>query len=135
MKKLIEFHLFELKQNLSISKFFIIAALIAFIFIMHTLSLDGNNELSAAISMRLYYIPILYAVIFLGFITSTGVSIIVAIAHLYTMFSSEHHVHTVMLEHLVETPFLVVLGLTAGFLRDFLLFEKNKKNEIVDLFG
>ena len=51
------------------------------------------------------------------------------------MFSSEHHVHTVMLEHLVETPFLVILGVAAGFLRDFLLFEKNKKNEIVELFG
>ncbi|EMY70599.1 adenylate/guanylate cyclase domain-containing protein [Leptospira vanthielii] len=135
MNKLIEFHLFELKQNITLSKFFTIAVLIALIFIMHTLSLAENNELWTAISMRLYYIPILYAVIFLGFITSTGVSIIAAIAHLFTMFSSEHHVHTVMLEHLVETPFLVVLGLTAGFLRDFLLFEKNKKNEIVDLFG
>lgn len=135
MKKLIEFHLFELKQNLTVSKFFTIAVLIVFIFSIHFLSLNSNNELWTAISMRLYYIPILYAVIFLGFITSTGVSIIVAIAHLFTMLSSEHHVHTVMLEHLVETPFLVVLGLTAGFLRDFLLFEKNKKNEIVELFG
>jgi len=135
MNKLVEFHLFELKQNLTLSKFFTIAVLIALIFIMHVLSLAENNELWTAISMRLYYIPILYAVIFLGFITSTGVGIIAAIAHLFTMFSSNHHVHTVMLEHLVETPFLIVLGLTAGFLRDFLLFEKNKKNEIVDLFG
>ena len=94
MKKLIEFHLFEMKQNLSISKFLTIAVLIVLIFIMHTLSLAENNELWTAISMRFYYIPILYAVIFLGFITSTGVSIIAAIAHLFTMFSSEHHVHT-----------------------------------------
>ncbi|WP_039925964.1 hypothetical protein [Leptospira vanthielii] len=122
MKKLIEFHLFELKQNLTVSKFFTIAILIVFIFSIHFLSLNGNNELWTAISMRFYYIPILYAVIFFGFITSTGVSIIAAIAHLFTMFSSEHHVHTVMLEHLVETPFLVILGVTAGFLRDFLLF-------------
>jgi adenylate cyclase len=135
MKKLIEFHRTEFKQNLTILKTFIIIASVISVFLTHLLCISENNELLVAISMRLYYIPILYAVIFLGFFISIGVSIIAAITHLFTMFSSEHHVHTVVLEHLVETPFLVILGVTAGFLRDFLLFEKNKKNEIVELFG
>jgi len=135
MKELIEFHFTELKQNLSFSKFSIIASLIISIFILHTLSIKGNNEIWTAISMRLYYFPILYAVIFFGFIASAGVSFLVASAHLFTMISAKNHFHTVMLEHFVETPFLVILGLSAGYFRDVLIFEKNKKNVILDLFG
>lgn len=135
MKKLIEFHVFQFKHCLKLSKFFTLMTLTACIFIVHTLALRGNNELWIAITMRFYHIPILYTAIFLGFIMSIGVSTILASVHLFVMLIQENHVHTVMLEHLVETPFLVILGVAVGFLRDFILFEINKKNEIVDLFG
>jgi adenylate cyclase len=135
MKNLIEFQLQEFRRNFTISRALIIISLITFAFMIHFLSTRGNNEFWIAISMRLYYSPIIYTAIFAGFYISILVSIIVALAHLFTMLSLEHHVHTIMLEHLVETPFLVLLGVSAGFLRDFLLFEKNKKNEIVELFG
>ncbi len=125
----------ELKQGLTLSKILTIAVLAAGAFLVHILSVSGSSELWTAVSMRLYYIPILYTVIFTGFIMSIFISIILALAHLSTMLFSEHHVHTIMLEHLVETPFLVLLGIAAGFLRDFFLFEKNRKNEIVELFG
>lgn len=135
MKNLIEFQLLEFKRNTTLVKILVIVSLITVVFITHFLSTSSNNEVWIAISMRLYYIPILYTALFAGFHISIFVSIIIALAHLFTMVSSEHHVHTVMLEHLVETPFLALLGVTAGFLRDVLLFEKNRKNEIVELFG
>ena len=135
MKKLIEFHVFQFKHCLKLSKIFTLITLTTCIFIVHTLALRGNNELWIAITMRFYHIPILYTAIFLGFIMSIGVSTILASVHLFVMLIQENHVHTVMLEHLVETPFLVILGVAVGFLRDFILFEINKKNEIVDLFG
>lgn len=135
MIKLIQHHLIEFRQGLRLSKIFITLILLTFTFITHVLSFESRNEVLIAISMRLYYIPILYSAIFTGFIISVCVSLIVGFAHLFTMLSSENHVHTIMLEHLVETPFLVLLGITAGFLRDVLLFEKNRKNEIVEIFG
>jgi hypothetical protein len=79
MKNLIEFQLQEFRRNFTISRALIIISLITFAFMIHFLSTRGNNEFWIAISMRLYYSPIIYTAIFAGFYISILVSIIVAI--------------------------------------------------------
>jgi hypothetical protein len=60
MKNLIEFQLQEFRRNFTISRALIIISLITFAFMIHFLSTRGNNEFWIAISMRLYYSPIIY---------------------------------------------------------------------------
>lgn len=107
--------------------------------ILHAISFRFGDAFWQAVTLRLYYLPVIYGAassgMTLGILGGTGA----ALAHFLVMQVPMHHAHgdhaTMQIEHHVEIPFLILLGLITGALRDHEKHEREQKNQISDHFG
>lgn len=118
-------------------------AVLVGITVAHTLALAHGHDFASAISLRLYYLPILYAALAEGLVSGAAVGVLAAFLHVALMFGVAHGggaaqhgtAGTLLVEHLVETPFLILLGAGAGALRDHQEKERARREEVTELFG
>ncbi len=107
--------------------------------ILHAWTLTTGNTTLQAISLRLYYFPVIYAAIASGMLLGASTGVVAAGFHyaIMQLFSSHGAEHHAMLstEHYVEIPFLVILGAITGFFRDHVRVEQTEKKNITDQFG
>ncbi len=107
--------------------------------LLHGWALSANSTILQAISLRIFYLPVIYAAVTSGMLLGTATGIVAAICHyvvmaVYARHSPEHHA-MLSTEHFVEIPFLVILGAITGFFRDHERHERTQKSKIADQFG
>ncbi|GBF48645.1 adenylate/guanylate cyclase catalytic domain protein [Leptospira ryugenii] len=105
--------------------------------IAHYMSFLFLDIFSQAVTLRLYYVIVIYGAstsgLALGFI-SGGFA---ALLHYFIMqFPVGHGTEVAIhIEHHVEIPFLFLLGIITGAIRDHEIHEREQKNEINQHFG
>lgn len=107
--------------------------------ILHALSFRFGDTFWQAVTLRLYYLPVIYGAASSGLALGLMVGAGAALAHFLVMQLPMQHAHgdhmTMQIEHHVEIPFLILLGLITGALRDHEKHERQQKNQISDHFG
>lgn len=107
--------------------------------ILHALSFRFGDEFWQAVTLRLYYLPVIYGAASSGLVLGFAGGATAALAHFLVMQLTMQHTHgthtTMQTEHHVEIPFLILLGLITGALRDHEKHERAQKNQISDHFG
>jgi adenylate cyclase len=86
----------------------------------------------------MFYIPVLYGAIQGGLISGILSGFMVGIFHAGLMFYLAHHdniSHEIVLGHLLETCFLILIGFFAGGLRDHEKHEKHLKEQAREFLG
>jgi len=117
----------------------IVLVSVAVVSILHALSLRDGDALWQAITLRLYYLPVIYAGLHSGMTLGFLAGLFAALGHFGVMQVPMTHAHgdhmTLQIEHHVEIPFLVLLGFITGALRDHERHEKSEKEKIKHHFG
>ncbi len=107
--------------------------------VLHALSFRFGDDFWQAITLRLYYLPVIYGAASSGILLGFAGGAVAALAHYIVMQFPMQHAHgahmTMQMEHHVEIPFLILLGLITGALRDHEKHEREQKNQISDHFG
>jgi len=119
--------------------FFIVVLSIGVVSSLHALSLKSGDALWQAITLRLYYLPVIYAGLHSGLTLGFLAGLFAALGHFGVMQISMTHAHgdhmMLRIEHYVEIPFLAILGFITGALRDHERHEKSEKEKINRHFG
>ncbi len=119
-------------------------AVIIGIAIIHALSQRSHDTTLTALSLRLFYLPVIYGAVTGGALVGLGCGLLAASLHATAMlFNGDsalmgaHGGHTQILltEHMSESPFLLLIGGLAGWLRDQQLFERRQRMEVTRIFG
>lgn len=122
------------RQEISITLIGLIAASF-----LHALSFRFGDAFWQAVTLRLYYLPVIYGAASSGIVLGFAGGGAAALAHFLVMQLPMQHAHgdhaTMQIEHHVEIPFLILLGLITGALRDHEKHEREQKNQISDHFG
>jgi adenylate cyclase len=107
--------------------------------ILHAVSFRFGDEFWQAVTLRLYYLPVIYGAASSGLLLGFAGGTAAALGHFLVMQFPMQHAHgdhmTMQIEHQVEIPFLILLGLITGALRDHEKHEREQKNQISDQFG
>lgn len=107
--------------------------------ILHAVSFRFGDAFWQAVTLRLYYLPVIYGAASSGIVLGFAGGGAAALAHFLVMQIPMQHAHgdhaTLHIEHHVEIPFLIILGLITGALRDHEKHEREQKNQISDHFG
>lgn len=99
-------------------------------------SVSGQeNKWYQALVLRLYFLPVLYAALLEGALLGTIVGILGAVVHFLLMVQTpDRAYHLVHVEHLMEMPLLIALGLLVGLVQDHFHFIRKEKRELKSLF-
>jgi len=109
---------------------------IALVTLAHLFAGRTGGELPMAIASRLYYLPIVYGAIRGGMALGFAAGAVSGLVHGLVMISTHGgHASAVMTEHLIAIPFLALLGLLTGALRDHERHERSKREEVTEVFG
>lgn len=107
--------------------------------VLHALSFRYGDAFWQAITLRLYYLPVIYAAASSGMILGLGAGGLAAVGHFVVMQLPMRHEHgnhmTMQIEHQVEIPFLIILAIITGAIRDHEKHEREQKDQISDQFG
>jgi thiamine transporter ThiT len=104
----------------------------------HWLSFYFKSQFWISVTARMFYIPVLYGAIQGGLISGILSGFMVGIFHAGLMFYLAHHdniSHEIVLGHLLETCFLILIGFFAGGLRDHEKHEKHLKEQAREFLG
>jgi len=104
----------------------------------HIVATQSESGLWIAIVLRFFYVPAIIGGVVGGFLPGMISGALAAGLHLALMLTAPHsgtHEHSILLEHLVETPFLFLAGALTGFLSDLEQRERLRRMEVSDLFG
>lgn len=107
--------------------------------IFHAISFNLGDTFWQAVTLRLYYLPVIYGAASSGMFLGIVGGACAALAHYFAMQIPMPHTHgdhaTMQIEHYVEIPFLVLLGFITGAIRDHEKHEREQKNQISHHFG
>ncbi|MCR1795694.1 MULTISPECIES: adenylate/guanylate cyclase domain-containing protein [Leptospira] len=106
---------------------------------LHASSFNFGDVFWQSITLRLYYLPVIYGAASSGMVLGFAGGCIAAFSHFIVMqapmtHNDEYH-FMMQMEHHLEIPFLIFLGLITGAIRDHEKHENEQKRHITTQFG